>query len=274
MAPLTFTDTHNMVAYLSMSDVSAGFDQIVDFLNAHVIQYAFVVNPTIYISCIKQFWASTTIKKVHDVVQLCAIIDRKKVVVTKDVIRQDLCLDDADGVECLPNEEIFVELARMGYEEPPLKLMFYKAFFSAQWKFCMVTNMDSPSKFLMVGKGFSRVETHLFASMLVQQQDAEEEVEVEVPTALAPPSPIIAPLPPPQAPTPTPHASTPLPPQEQPTLPYEVTMTVAQTLIKMKAKKANLLDDQIAKRLHHEEVEKAAARENQEKDDLQRAQVL
>nr|GEX51706.1 ATP-dependent DNA helicase PIF1-like [Tanacetum cinerariifolium] len=53
----------------------------------------------------------------------------------EDVIRQDLHLDDADGVECLPNEEIFAELARMGYEKPHPKLTFYKAFFSSQWKF-------------------------------------------------------------------------------------------------------------------------------------------
>nr|GEU80163.1 uncharacterized mitochondrial protein AtMg00810-like [Tanacetum cinerariifolium] len=38
-------------------------------------------------------------------------------------------------VDCLPNEEIFVELARMGYEKPSTKLTFYKAFFLAQWKF-------------------------------------------------------------------------------------------------------------------------------------------
>nr|GEY93089.1 hypothetical protein [Tanacetum cinerariifolium] len=54
----------------------------------------------------------------------------------------------------------------------------------------------------------------------------------------------------------------------------EVTMTMAQTLIKMKAEKARLLDEQIAKRLHDEEVEQAAAREKQEKDDFKRAKVL
>nr|GFC61444.1 hypothetical protein [Tanacetum cinerariifolium] len=96
MAPLTFVDTHNMVAFLSKSDASAGFDQI--------------------------FWATTSIKKANDVVQLRALIDRKNVVVTKDVIRHDLRLHDADGVKCLPNEEIFAELARMGYEKPPPKL--------------------------------------------------------------------------------------------------------------------------------------------------------
>nr|GEV32933.1 copia protein [Tanacetum cinerariifolium] len=49
-----------------------------------------------------------------------------------DVIRKALRLDNADGVECLPNEEIFTKLVRMGYEKTPPKLMFYKAFFSAQ----------------------------------------------------------------------------------------------------------------------------------------------
>nr|GFB83972.1 hypothetical protein [Tanacetum cinerariifolium] len=41
----------------------------------------------------------------------------------------------------------------------------------------------------------------------------------------------------------------------------EVTMTMAQTPIKMKAKKARLLNEKMAKRLHDEEVEQAAARE-------------
>nr|GEY31134.1 hypothetical protein [Tanacetum cinerariifolium] len=45
----------------------------------------------------------------------------------------------------------------------------------------------------------------------------------------------------------------------------EVTITMAQTLIKMKAEKAKLLGGQIAQRLHDEEVEKAVDREKQEK---------
>nr|GEX08259.1 putative ribonuclease H-like domain-containing protein [Tanacetum cinerariifolium] len=58
-------------------------------------------------------------------------VDKKKVVVTEAAIRDALHLDDAEGVDCLPNEEIFTELARMGYEKPSTKLAFYKAFFSS-----------------------------------------------------------------------------------------------------------------------------------------------
>nr|GEV73854.1 hypothetical protein [Tanacetum cinerariifolium] len=128
-----------MIAFLTKSDASVGFDQIVDFLNAQVIHYALMVNPTIYFSCIKQFWATAFVKRVNDVVKLQALIDRKKVIITEDIIQQALQLDDANGVECLPTEEIFAELVRISYEKPPPKLTFYKAFFSAQWKFLIHT---------------------------------------------------------------------------------------------------------------------------------------
>nr|GFA95111.1 hypothetical protein [Tanacetum cinerariifolium] len=48
-------------------------------------------------------------------------------------------------VDCLPNEEIFAGLARMGYEKPSTKLTFYKAFFSTQWKFFIHTILHSLS---------------------------------------------------------------------------------------------------------------------------------
>nr|GEW28748.1 hypothetical protein [Tanacetum cinerariifolium] len=351
----------------------------------------------------KRKLASVSVKKTNDVVKLQALIERKKVVITEDTIRQALRLDDADGVECLPNEEISVELARMGYEKPPPKLTFYKAFFFAQWKFlihmivqCMsskrtawnefssfmasaviclatvlinnqmddisshTTKYTSPAltqkvfaNMRRIGKDFSRVETPLFDTMLVQPQaDAENEDDDEVSATPTPPSPTPAttsaspihkPSPPPQEPISSPPqtlAPPSSPPQEQPTQPTnnsessmtllitlmetyyqaqaegqevrkeeenkafwfkegrmeedvtaakeinavepeptvfnneEVTMTMAQTLIKMKAKKVRILDEQIAKRLHDEEVEQAAARERQEQDDFKRAQEL
>nr|GEU98608.1 hypothetical protein [Tanacetum cinerariifolium] len=79
-----------------------------------------------------QFWSSVSLKKTNDVVRLQALIDRRKVIITDDTVRQALRLDDDDSIDCLPNEEIFVELARMRYEKPSIKLTFYKMFFSAQ----------------------------------------------------------------------------------------------------------------------------------------------
>ncbi|GJW49435.1 hypothetical protein Tco_0090786 [Tanacetum coccineum] len=139
MSALKFADSHNMVAFLAKPTESEGFEQIVDFLNANPIKYALTVNPTIYTSCIEQFWATTKVKTVNGEVQLQALVDEKKVIITETSVRRDLQLEDAEGIECLPNADIFEQLALIGYEKPSQKLTFYKAFFSPQWKFLIHT---------------------------------------------------------------------------------------------------------------------------------------
>ncbi|GJV40810.1 hypothetical protein Tco_1419250 [Tanacetum coccineum] len=59
MSTLSFPDTHNMVAFLEKPAESDGFHEIINFLNANQIHYALTINPTIYTSCIEQFWATT-----------------------------------------------------------------------------------------------------------------------------------------------------------------------------------------------------------------------
>nr|GEW20669.1 hypothetical protein [Tanacetum cinerariifolium] len=105
-----FTDTHNVVAILEKSDAAEGFEQIIDFLSGSYIHYALTVSPPIYISCIKQFCNSVSVKRSGDV-----------------------------------NKEIFAGLAQIGYEKPSTKLTFYKAFFSSQWKFLIHTILQSLS---------------------------------------------------------------------------------------------------------------------------------
>ncbi|GJR12028.1 hypothetical protein Tco_0794680 [Tanacetum coccineum] len=139
MADLKFTNTHNLVAFLSKPAESEGFEQIVDFLNANPIRYALTINPTIYISCIEQFWSTVKAKTVNGEVQLHALVDGKKIIITESTMRRDLQLEDAEGVDCLPNSTIFEQLTLMGYEKISQKLTFYKAFFSPQWKFLIHT---------------------------------------------------------------------------------------------------------------------------------------
>nr|GFA83567.1 hypothetical protein [Tanacetum cinerariifolium] len=85
------------------------------------------------------------VKRSGDVTRLQALVDKKRIVISKEVVREILQLNDAEGVDCLPNEEIFDGLARLGYEKPSTKLTFYKAFFSSQWKFFIHTILHSLS---------------------------------------------------------------------------------------------------------------------------------
>nr|GFC20632.1 hypothetical protein [Tanacetum cinerariifolium] len=87
-------------------------------------------------------------KRSGDVTRLQALFDKKKNVISEAVIHEILQLNDAEGVICLPNEEIFVGLAQLGYENP-------------------------------VGKGFLAVETPLFEGMIADRQPAEEELRAE-----------------------------------------------------------------------------------------------
>nr|GEZ81526.1 hypothetical protein [Tanacetum cinerariifolium] len=122
-----------------------GFEQIINFLSGSYIHYALTVSPPINISCIKQFWKSVAVKRSGDVTRLQALVDKKKIVISEAVIHEILQLNDAEGVVCLPNEEISAGLAQMGYEKPSTKLTFYKAFFSSHWKFLIHTILQSLS---------------------------------------------------------------------------------------------------------------------------------
>ncbi|GKC07790.1 putative ribonuclease H-like domain-containing protein [Tanacetum coccineum] len=84
-----------------------------------------------------------------------ALVDKKKVIITNTSIRSDLNLEDAGGTDCLPTATIFEELARMGYEKPSPKLIFYKAFFSPQWKFLIHTITQCLSAKTTASKEFS-----------------------------------------------------------------------------------------------------------------------
>ncbi|GJT96559.1 hypothetical protein Tco_1092077 [Tanacetum coccineum] len=139
MTTLKFANTHSMVVFLAKLAKSEGFEQIVDFINAHTIKYALTINPTIYTSYIEHFWATVKAKTVNEEVQLQALVDGKKIIITESIIRRDLQLEDAEGVNCLPNATIFEQLTLMGYEKISQKLTFYKAFFSPQWKFLIHT---------------------------------------------------------------------------------------------------------------------------------------
>ncbi|GJZ43976.1 hypothetical protein Tco_0591231 [Tanacetum coccineum] len=179
MSNLKFAETHNLVAFLEKPKESDGFEGIIDFLNASSIRYALTVNPTIYTSCIKQFWATAKAKTVNGEVQIQALVDGKKVIVTETSVRRALQLKDAEGTECLPNATIFAELERMGYENLTQKLTFYKAFFSPQWKFlihtilqCLSAKTTAWNKFSSTMASaiicFSGRVTPLFQTMMVQ----------------------------------------------------------------------------------------------------------
>ncbi|GKA27696.1 hypothetical protein Tco_0713864, partial [Tanacetum coccineum] len=152
MTTLKFADTHNMVAFLSKPTESDGFEQIVDFLNAHSIRHALTINPTIYISCIEQFWSTVKAKTINGEAQLHALVDGKKIIITEASVRRDIQLADEEG--CLSpkttawNEFSSTMASTIICLATNQKFNFLKFIFES-----MIRNLDNlSSKFLMYPK--------------------------------------------------------------------------------------------------------------------------
>ncbi|GJU92078.1 hypothetical protein Tco_1304501 [Tanacetum coccineum] len=193
----TFADTHNLVAFLEKPEESNGFEEIIDFLNASSIQYALTVNPTIYTTCIKQFWTSAKAMTVNGERHIQALVDKKKVIITESSIRNDLKLDDAEGIDCLPTATIFKELERMGaktaaWNEYSITMASAIIYLATYQNFNFLIFLDnqvegmSRHKWIYVipfhtkkvfanmkrpGKGFSKRVTSLFSTMMVQASE-------------------------------------------------------------------------------------------------------
>ncbi|GJU68965.1 hypothetical protein Tco_1547837 [Tanacetum coccineum] len=143
MSTPKFAETHNLVAFLEKPEESSGFEEIIDFLNASYVQYALTVNPTIYTTCIEQFWASAKAKIVNRERQIHALVDKNKVIIN-ETIRSDLKLDDAEGID-------FKGITR--HKEVYVTPSHTKKVFA---------NMKR------LGKGFSGRFTPLFPAMMIQ----------------------------------------------------------------------------------------------------------
>nr|GEW90513.1 retrovirus-related Pol polyprotein from transposon TNT 1-94 [Tanacetum cinerariifolium] len=165
-----------------------------------------------------------------DVTRLQALVDKKKIVISEDVIREFLQLNDAERVVCLPNEEIFAGLAQMGYEKLSTKLTFYKAFFSSQWKFLIHTILQFLSAKRTSWNEFSIAMASAVIS-LSKENVAEDVAHVATPS----PSPLGIPSPPqePSLPPQQPHVTPPAPTQGEAFL---TTFQQMLEIVKLKAR--------------------------------------
>ncbi|GJX37599.1 hypothetical protein Tco_0250902 [Tanacetum coccineum] len=127
------------------------------------------------------------VKTVNGEQQLQALVDGKKIVVTEASVRRDLQLDDEEGMDCLPNAIIFEELTIMGMVknlDNAGKFLMYPRFIQvfldnqlegmSSHKRIYVTPSHTKKIFANMrrqGKDFSRRETPLFPTMVVQAQE-------------------------------------------------------------------------------------------------------
>ncbi|GJY00687.1 hypothetical protein Tco_0358839 [Tanacetum coccineum] len=100
--------------------------------------------------------------KLTTAIEITSLVDGKKIIITESTVRRDLQLEDAEGVDCLPNSTIFEQLTLMSSKTTAWnefsstmasaiiclatnqKFNFSKYIFES-----MVKNLDNVGKFLM-----------------------------------------------------------------------------------------------------------------------------
>nr|GEV06408.1 hypothetical protein [Tanacetum cinerariifolium] len=175
-----FAESHNMVAILKKSDAAGRFEQIIDFLSGSYINHALTVNLHVYISCIKQFWNTALVKRSGDVTRLQALVDKKRIVITEEVVREILQLNDA--------EEGFCKYAKGGKGFSGVKTPLFENMLA-------VRDVDEEEE----------------AQVPAQGDDVHEHVAEEVATNVVPPTPTL--------PSPSSPVISSSPPHQSPCLP-------------------------------------------------------
>nr|GEV13479.1 reverse transcriptase domain-containing protein [Tanacetum cinerariifolium] len=117
--------------------------------------------------------------------------NKKKVIITEAMIRDDLRLDDAEGIECLPNEKIFADLVRN--VDSSTKFYIYLRFLQLMIRKQVGDLSSHTTKYSSsaltqkvfanirrVGKRCYGVETPLFEGMIVEQHVDKGANEVNV----------------------------------------------------------------------------------------------
>nr|GEU48213.1 hypothetical protein [Tanacetum cinerariifolium] len=116
-----------MIAILEKSEHNVDFHQKVDFVEASHIRYALTINPTVYVSHIRQFWSTARIETTNEGTKILATVDGKPMTISESLIRRNLKLNDEEGISSLPDAKIFENLALMGYNIlPNQKFTFQK----------------------------------------------------------------------------------------------------------------------------------------------------
>ncbi|GJV93997.1 retrovirus-related pol polyprotein from transposon TNT 1-94 [Tanacetum coccineum] len=153
------------------------------------------VNPKVsHLHVVKRIFRQKTI---NGEVQLQALVDGKKIIITEYTVKRDFQLEDAEGVDCLPNATIFKQLALIGPKTTALnefsstmasaiiclatnqKFNFSKFIFES-----MVKNLDNVGKFLMYPRKPKRKDTQIPQSSGPTEHVADEAIYKELDDSL------------------------------------------------------------------------------------------
>nr|GEY70852.1 hypothetical protein [Tanacetum cinerariifolium] len=177
----------SILLFLRPIPLNTNFHPIVDFIQASHLRYALTINPTVYVSHIRQFWSTARIETTKEGTKILATVDGKLGIVSESSIRRNLKLNDEAGISSLPDAELFKNLTLMGYNIlPNQKFTFQKGQFSHQWKYLIHIIMQCLSP---KSNGFNEFSSNIATALAIHQRARIAQSLVLPPVADEPASP-------------------------------------------------------------------------------------
>nr|GEU70580.1 hypothetical protein [Tanacetum cinerariifolium] len=107
-----------MIGILEKSEHNVDFHQIVDFVEASHIRYALTINPTVYISHIRQFWSTARIKTMNEGTKILATIDDEPASLLRDD-SQGEAFSTVSGLEAGQDRENIIKTSALPHDSTP-----------------------------------------------------------------------------------------------------------------------------------------------------------
>ncbi|GKD89731.1 hypothetical protein Tco_1365238, partial [Tanacetum coccineum] len=166
-------------------------DFLIKAFDVSRFKYLIAINPTIYTSCIEQFWTIAMVKTINEEVQIQALVDKKKLTLmsAKTTAWNEFSSTMASAIICLARNQKF-NFSKYIFDnmvknlEGGVKVIMYPRFVQvfldkkvegmSKHKNIYVTPSQTKKVFANMkrqGKDFSGSDTPLFPTMIVQAQE-------------------------------------------------------------------------------------------------------
>ena len=131
---------HNICVWLSVNPSKPKeqqFAPITEYIKNSSLFFAVSENVDIYERIIREFWRTAKVIRTENDLSIAAKIDEHEVIISEEVIRQMLKLDDEGGIERLDSEYVMKNFKRLGYQGDINRKSIKKSLLCGTWRYLL-----------------------------------------------------------------------------------------------------------------------------------------
>ena len=123
------------------------FVPIIEYIKNSTLFFAVSENVDIYERIIREFWKTAKVVRTEDELSIVAKIDEHEVIITEEVIRRVLKLDDEGGIERFESDYVMHNFKRLGYQGDINRKSIKKSLLCGTWRYLLHMGIQCLGRF-------------------------------------------------------------------------------------------------------------------------------